>query len=216
MFGDGGIPDELVARLQDGDEQALAELFSMHRERLRRMVDFRMDRRLQGRVDASDIVQEAYIDAAQRVHHYTKKPEMSFFVWLRQITTQRLIDVHRRHLDAQMRDARQEVSIHRGELAATTSASIAAELMGQFVSPSQLAMRAELLDQLEDALESMDPIDREVLALRHFEELTNNEVAQVLDITKSAASNRYVRALGRLKSVLEEIPGFFDEEDSER
>lgn len=211
MFGDGGIPDELVARVQDGDEQALAELFSMHRERLRRMVEFRMDRRLQGRVDASDIVQEAYIDAAQRVHHYTKKPEMSFFVWLRQITTQRLIDVHRRHLDAKMRDARQEVSIHRGDLAATTSASIAAELMGQLVSPSQLAMRAELLDQLEDALDTMDPIDREVLALRHFEELTNNEVAQVLDITKSAASNRYVRALGRLKSVLEEIPGFFDE-----
>ena len=87
--------------------------------------------------------------------------------------------------------------------------------MGQFVSPSQLAMRAELLDQLEDALDSMDPIDREVLALRHFEELTNNEVAQVLDITKSAASNRYVRALGRLKSVLEEIPGFFDQGDSE-
>ncbi len=216
MFGDGGYPDELVARLQGGDEQALAELFSMHRERLRRMVDFRMDRRLRGRVDASDILQEAYIDASQRVHHYTKKPEMSFFVWLRQITTQRLIDVHRRHLDAQKRDARQEVSIHRGELAATTSASIAAELMGQFVSPSQLAMRAELLDQLEDALESMDPIDREVLALRHFEELTNNEVAQVLDITKSAASNRYVRALGRLKSVLEEIPGFYDEEKSEQ
>ena len=216
MFGDGGYPDELVARLQGGDEQALAELFSMHRERLRRMVDFRMDRRLRGRVDASDILQEAYLAASQRVHHYTKKPEMSFFVWLRQITTQRLIDVHRRHLDAQKRDARQEVSIHRGELAATTSASIAAELMGQFVSPSQLAMRAELLDQLEDALESMDPIDREVLALRHFEELTNNEVAQVLDITKSAASNRYVRALGRLKSVLEEIPGFYDEEKSEQ
>lgn len=211
MLDDADNVDQLDSRLRDGDEQALAELFTMHRERLRRMVEFRMDRRLQGRVDASDIVQEAYIDASQRVRHYARKPEMSSFVWLRQIATQRLIDVHRRHLDAQMRDARQEVSIHRGDLAGTTSASIAAELAGQFASPSQLAIHAELLDQLEDALESMDPIDREVLALRHFEELTNNEVAQVLDITKSAASNRYVRALGRLKSVLEAIPGFFDE-----
>ncbi len=213
MLDDADNVDQLDSRLRDGDEQALAELFTMHRERLRRMVEFRMDRRLQGRVDASDIVQEAYIDASQRVRHYARKPEMSSFVWLRQIATQRLIDVHRRHLDAQMRDARQEVSIHRGDLAGTTSASIVAELAGQFASPSQLAIHAELLDQLEDALESMDPIDREVLALRHFEELTNNEVAQVLDITKSAASNRYVRALGRLKSVLEAIPGFFDEGD---
>ena len=212
MLDDAENVDQLASRLRDGDEGALAELFTMHRERLKRLVEFRMDRRLQGRVDASDIVQEAYIDASQRVRHYAQKPEMSSFVWLRQITKQRLIDVHRRHLDAQMRDARQEVSIHRGDLATATSASIVAELMGQFVSPSQLAMRAELLDQLEDALEGMDPIDREVLALRHFEELTNNEVAQVLDITKSAASNRYVRALGRLKSVLEEIPGFFDGE----
>ena len=211
MLDDAEKVDQLDTRLRDGDEKALAELFTLHRERLRRMVEFRMDRRLQGRVDASDIVQEAYIDASQRVRHYAKKPEMSFFVWLRQITTQRLIDVHRRHLDAKMRDARQEVSIHRGDLAATTSASIAAELIGQFVSPSQLAIRAELFDQLESALEGMDPIDREVLALRHFEELTNNEVAQVLDITKSAASNRYIRALGRLKSVLEKVPGFFDD-----
>lgn len=213
MLDDVGLSDELASRLRDGDEQALAELFSVHRERLRRMVEFRLDRRLQGRVDASDILQEAYIDASQRVHHYAEKPEMSFFVWLRQITTQRLIDVHRRHLDAQKRDARQEVSIHFGNLGATTSASIAAELIGHLASPSQLAMRAELLDQMEDALESMDPMDREVLAMRHFEELTNNETAQVLGITKSAASNRYVRALSRLKAVLEGVPGFFDEED---
>jgi RNA polymerase sigma-70 factor (ECF subfamily) len=215
MVAEASFSDEFAARLRDGDEQALAELFSLHRERLRRMVEFRLDRRLQGRVDASDILQEAYIDALQRVHHYTEKLEMPPFVWLRQITTQRLIDVHRRHLDAQKRDARQEVSIHFGDLSAATSASFAAELVGHLASPSQLAIRAELLDQLEGALERMDPIDREVLAMRHFEELTNNEVAQVLGITKSAASNRYVRALGRLKAVLEGVRGFFDEEDAE-
>lgn len=211
MPSDPGLVDGLVARLRDGDERALAELFSRYRERLKRMVEFRLDRRLRGRVDGSDVLQEAYLDAALRLRHYVQKPEMSFFVWLRQITFQRLIDVHRQHLAAQMRDAKQEVSLnHRGPNAAT-SASMAVQLIGQFATPSQVVARAELLDQIEHALEEMDAIDREVLALRHFEELTNNEVAEVLGITKAAASNRYVRALSRLKEVLAKLPGFFDE-----
>ncbi len=210
MPNDSGSLDHLVLRLHDGDKSALAELFSHYRERLKRMVNFRLDRRLQGRVDASDILQEAYLDAAQRLHHYADKPEMSFFVWLRQITTQRLIDIHRRHLEAQKRDAKQEISIQRGDLSMTTSASMAIQLIGHFSSPSQLVLRAELLNQVEGALESMDAVDREVLALRHFEELTNNEVAEVLGLTKAAASNRYVRALSRLKLVLAKLPGFFD------
>ena len=213
MSGDSGTNEHLVERLRGGDRQALAELFSLYRTRLRRMVEFRMDRRLQGRVDASDVLQEAYIDAEQRVRHYLAKPEMSFFVWLRQVAIQRMIDVHRRHLDAQMRDAKQEVPIHRGNPANATSASMAAQLVGHLTSPSQRVLRAELLDQVEIALERMDAIDREVLALRHFEQLTNNEIAEVLGVTKAAASNRYVRALSRLRDVLAKVPGFFGEAD---
>ena len=199
--------EELLTRLKAGDEKALGELYSLHRDRLKQMLEFRMDRRLRGRADASDILQEVYIDAHERMRHYLKKPEMSFYIWLRQLTTQRLIDIHRRHLLAEKRDAKQEISIHR-RMAAATSASMAALLVARLASPSQMAMRAELVEQIENALEKMDAVDREVLALRHFEELRNGEVAEVLGLKPAAASNRYVRALSRLRDVLEEMPGF--------
>ena len=199
--------EELLTRLKSGDEKALGELYSLHRDRLKQMLEFRMDRRLRGRADASDILQEVYIDAHERMRHYLKKPEMSFYIWLRQLTTQRLIDIHRRHLLAEKRDAKQEISIHQ-RMAAATSASMAALLVAHLASPSQMAMRAELVEQIENALEKMDAVDREVLALRHFEELRNGEVAEVLGLKPAAASNRYVRALSRLRDVLEEMPGF--------
>ncbi|WP_182867177.1 sigma-70 family RNA polymerase sigma factor [Stieleria mannarensis] len=205
-----GFNEELVERLQSGEEHAFVELFSIHRQRLKRMLEFRMDRRLRGREDASDILQEVYIDAHQRMRHYLRRPQLSFYVWLRQLTTQRLIDVHRRHLKAEMRDIKQEVGINRQMLAAT-SASMALQLASVLASPSQIAMHAELVLQIEKALEGMDEIDREVIALRHFEELRNSEVAEVLGIKDAAASNRYMRALTRLREVLQEIPGFLDE-----
>ncbi|QEF96203.1 ECF RNA polymerase sigma factor SigW [Stieleria maiorica] len=205
-----GFNEELVERLQSGEEHAFVELFSIHRQRLKRMLEFRMDRRLRGREDASDILQEVYIDAHQRMRHYLRRPQLSFYVWLRQLTTQRLIDVHRRHLKAEMRDIKQEVGINRQMLAAT-SASMALQLASVLASPSQIAMHAELVLQIEKALEGMDEIDREVIALRHFEELRNSEVAEVLGLKDAAASNRYMRALTRLREVLQEIPGFLDE-----
>ena len=199
--------DMLVERLSQGESSVLAELFASCRNRLKQMVSFRMDRRLNGRVDPSDILQEAYIDATQRVDHFLKiYPQMSIYVWLREVTTQRLIDVHRKHLGTQKRNVDNEVSINRR--GSQTSTSLAVHLVGHLTSPSQIAIKLELMNKLEEALDGMDAIDREVLALRHFEELTNNEVAEVLDIQKSAASNRYIRALTRLKSILAEIPGF--------
>jgi RNA polymerase sigma-70 factor (ECF subfamily) len=204
-----GLNEELIARLEAGDDHAFVELFSSYRARLKQMLEFRMDRRLRGREDASDVLQEVYIDAHQRMSHYLKRPELSFYIWLRQLTAQRLIDIHRRHLKAEMRDVKQEVSINRN--AGASSASMAMQLVAHLASPSQLAVRAEMLAQTEEALESMDAIDREVLALRHFEELRNSEVAEVLGLKEAAASNRYVRALSRLRDVLAKFPGFFDE-----
>ncbi len=205
------VTDELVQRLHDGDDKALGELFAVHRDRLWRMVHFRLDRRVCGRVDADDVLQEAYLDAAQRVKHYLSHDSMSFFVWLRQIVVQTMIDTHRQHLDAQMRDANREVSIHRGGYPQATSISLAAHLLGHMTSPSGAAIRAEMAAQLEEALETMEPLNREVLALRHFEELSNSEVAEILGIQQKAASIRYVRAIAKLKRILEQIPGFFDE-----
>lgn len=202
--------DQLLLRVRAGDDQAFVELFSRYRDRLKRMLEFRMDRRLRGREDASDIIQEVYIDAHQRLHHYLETRELSFFIWLRQLATQRLIDIHRRHLKAEKRDVKQEIPLE-GTRGAGTSASIASFLIAQFASPSQLAMRAELVAQVEKSLESMDAIDREVLALRHFEELRNSEVAEVLGLKEAAASNRYVRALTRLREALEQTPGFFED-----
>lgn len=203
----------LLQRVKEGDQQALAELFSVHRDRLWRIINFRLDSRLAGRVDADDILQETYLAAAQRINHYLDDTSHSFFVWLRLIAQQTLIDVHRRHLGAQMRDASRDMSIH-AHYAQATSMSIASQLLGNLTSPSQAAMRDEAANQLEEAIQTMEPIDREVLALRHFEELTNSEVAEVLGIQQKAASIRYVRALKRLKSVLGSIPGFEESHES--
>ena len=200
---------ELLDKLQMGDRQAFAELFSRHRDQLRKMLQFRMDRRLQAREDPSDILQEIYIDGCQRIPHFIKKPELSFYVWLRQLATQRLIDVHRRHFTAEKRDIRQEVSLNKRRMA-SNSTSMAIQLVAQMASPSQMVMEAELVRQIEDALETMDELDREVLAIRHFEDLRNSEVAEVLGISEAAASNRYVRALTRLREVLQRAPGFFE------
>jgi len=194
----------LVARLRTGDAAALAELFDRHRDKLRRMVQLRLDHRLAGRVSASDVLQEAYIDALKRVGHYFEKPDQPFFGWLRLVVGQRIADVHREHL-AQKRNAGQDVSIHPG---GADSACLAACLLGHLTSPSHAASRNEAFTRLEEALNQMDALDREVLALRHFEELSNAEVAALLGIQPPAASKRYVRALARLKEILETIPGF--------
>jgi RNA polymerase sigma-70 factor (ECF subfamily) len=199
-----------LRRLAAGDQQALADLFARYRERLRRMVKLRLDRRLQGRIDASDVLQEAFIDVARRAPEYAANPTMPFFLWLRLLTGQRLLMVHRQHFGTKMRDVGQEVSLYRGALPQASSVSLAAQLLGRMTSPSLAAVRAEMQLKLQEALNSMDPIDREVLTLRHFEELSNTETAAVLGLQKAAASNRYIRALKRLKEVLSSMPGFFD------
>lgn len=196
---------DLLARLRAGDQSALAELFARHRDRLRRMVELRLDHRLAGRVSASDVLQEAYIDALKRVEHYFAKPGLPFYGWLRLVVGQRVADVHREHL-AGKRNVGREVGMYRGP--AADSACLAARLLGSLSSPSHTAQRNETFAQLEEALDQIDPLDREVLALRHFEELSNTETAGLLGIQPAAASKRYVRALARLKQVLERIPGF--------
>jgi RNA polymerase sigma-70 factor (ECF subfamily) len=200
--------DELLQRACAGDQQALAEVFSRHRDRLRQMVALRLDRRLQGRLDASDVLQEAYLDFARRLPDYAREPAMPFYLWLRFLTGQRLIDLHRQHLGAKMRDAAQEISLYRGALPQASSASLAAQLLGRLTSASRAAIRAETQIRVQEALNQMEPMDREVLTLRHFEMLSNDETAAVLGIRKSAASNRYVRALRRLKEILAAVPGF--------
>jgi RNA polymerase sigma-70 factor (ECF subfamily) len=171
------------------------------------MIALRMDRRLQSRIDASDVIQEAYLEAWTRLAEYLRAPSMPFFLWLRFLTAQRLVTLHRKHLGVQMRDPSLEVSLYHGGLPQTSSAALAAQLLGQDTRPSEAAMRAEMRVRLQDALNSMDPIDREVLALRHFEQLSRAEIAHLLGIRDSAVSKRYIRALKRLKDLLSSLPG---------
>jgi RNA polymerase sigma-70 factor, ECF subfamily len=186
-----------------GDRTVLGERLEGFRERLERIVAFRLDSRLRGRIDAADVVQEAYLEATHRIEGYLADPSMPFFLWLRFLTVQKLLELHRRHLGTKSRDAGREVSLFSGPLPQATSAVLAAQLLGRHSTPSQAAMRAERKLQLEEALNTMDRIDCEVLALRHFEQLDNRETAKILQISESAASNRYVRALRRLKQILE-------------
>ncbi len=206
MASDSAETAALLERASRGDQCALGELLTRHRERLRLMVRLRMDRRLQGRIDPSDVIQEACLEAAERFDDYVVEPTMPFFLWLRFLTAQRLLVLHRQHLLVQGRDAGREVSLYRGGLPEASSAVLAAQLVGQHTSPSQAAIRAEMQIKLEEALNGMDSIDREVLALRHFEQLTNGETAQVLGLRESAASQRYARALLRFKNILRSGP----------
>ncbi len=191
--------DELAV-VRRGDEEALADLFSQYRHRLEQMVRFRLDQRLRGRVDPADVLQEAYIEVARRIDDYVADPTVSFYVWIRQITWQTLLTTHRRHL-GQKRDAGQEVLLdrHYGE---QSSAHLVQHLAAGLTSPSQAAIRDESLSLLRNAIDTMDTVDREILLLRHFEQLTNAKVAEVLQLSPTAASNRYVRALKRLRTML--------------
>jgi RNA polymerase sigma-70 factor (ECF subfamily) len=202
MSKESDTEDLLSQRMRAGEARALQELFTANRQRLRRMIQLRLDRRLQGRIDASDVLQDAFIDASRRLKEYAANPAIPPFLWLRLLTVQRLHTLHRLQLGVKARDAGREVSLHNGPLPAADSRSLAAQLLGRLTTPSRAVLRAEIQIKIQEALNAMDPIDCEILALRHFEELSNHEAAAVLGLHKAAASNRYVRALRRLKEIL--------------
>jgi RNA polymerase sigma-70 factor, ECF subfamily len=189
-----------------GDVQAVSHQFMEHWDRLHRLVRMRMDRRLHGRVNPSDVLQEAYIEVVRSMPGYLSNPRIPFFQWLRHITVVKLMALHRTHLGARLRDAGREV--HLGSVRPqTSSVALAARLLGRLTSPSQAAARVELQVRVQDALGSLEPLDREVLSLRHFEQKTNTEAARILGLSVAAASNRYVRALKRLRPILLKAPG---------
>jgi RNA polymerase sigma-70 factor (ECF subfamily) len=199
--------NRLLQSVADGDQESWGTLLIRHEERLRRMVAYRMDPRLQGRIDPLDVIQDAYLEATEHRAEYVRQPEKPFFLWLRGIVGNKLLELHRHHLGTQMRDACREVSLYRGNMPEASSAALAAQLLGHATRPSEAAIRAEVKIQLQEALNSMDPLDREVLILRHFEQLSPAEAAQALGIKEKAAGMRYLRALKRLKDILTCLPG---------
>lgn len=200
---------ELLRRGVTGDPQALVDLWATHRERLRKMVALRMDRRLRGRLDTSDVLQEAFLDFSRRIGEYGDQQDFPFFLWLRSLTIQRLLMLHRYHLGTRMRDAGRDVPLNNFGAPHASSDSLADLLLGRLTSPSQAFERIERRRAVQAALERMDSLDREILALRYFEDLSNVEAAATLGIDPSAASKRNIRALNRLRRALETIPNFF-------
>jgi RNA polymerase sigma-70 factor (ECF subfamily) len=197
----------LLERAALGDAEAWGALLTEHEERLRRMVVFRLDRRLQGRLDASDIVQEAYLEAAAHREDYFRHAALSLFLWLRGIVSNKLLEIHRHHLGTHKRDAARDVALNPHKAPDATSGALLDQLSGHATGPGTAAARSEVKVRLRAVLDNMDAIDREVLALRHFEQLTNGEAAAVLGIAERAAAKRYLRALKRLKDILANMPG---------
>jgi RNA polymerase sigma-70 factor (ECF subfamily) len=198
---------DLIERLRGGDRRALATLFDRYRDRLRRMVELRIDARVRARLDASDVLQEAFLDVDRDLDAYLADPKLPPLLWLRLHVGRRLSTLHRQHLGTRMRDAGMEISLYRDALPEASSAALASMLLGKHTSPTQAAQRAERLLRVQEALNTLDPIDREVLALRHFEQLSRSETAEVLGISQDAGAKRYFRALKRLKDVLSAMPG---------
>jgi RNA polymerase sigma-70 factor (ECF subfamily) len=200
-----------LQRATAGDALAWGELLVEHEGRLERMVAFRLDPRVRRRVDASDVVQEAFLAAASRREDYFRYPPVPIFLWLRGIVSNKLLEIHRHHLGMEKRDAAREVPLDPHPLPDATSAALLDQLTGHATGPGTAAARAEVKFRLRQVLDSMDATDREVLALRHFEQLTNGEAAAVLHIQERAAAKRYVRALKRLKDILADMPGGLSE-----
>ena len=190
--------DDRLAKAINGDSDSFGNLFEEYRPRLRRMVDVRMDARARARFDPSDVLQEAFVEAARALPTYAAKQEqMPFFLWLRFITGDRLAKFHRKHLGTQKRDAKREARIVP-DAAGTSSIYLASQLVGEFTSADHNPKADETKQQLGDALNAMDEKERDVIAMRHYEELSTEEIAIVLNMTKSGVLKRYARAISKL------------------
>jgi RNA polymerase sigma-70 factor (ECF subfamily) len=193
--------DVLLDQAIRGNSNSLEELLIRFRPRLTRMIELRMDSRLKRRLDPSDVIQEAYLQVAAKLAGFRANPRLPFFLWLRMIVSETLIDLYRHHFQVQSRDPRRE-EMDLDRPSAGNSATIAAYLLGTLSTPSIHAQRAEQEAQVQAVIDGLDTEDREIITLRHGEQLTRLETSLVLGISESAAAKRYLRALARLKSAL--------------
>ena len=210
MNADEASEAGLLERAGGGDIGAWGALLARHEARLRCVASFRLHPRLRGRVDPADVTQEAFIAATEHRAEFFRQTAQPLFLWLRWMVGNTLLELHRRHLGARMRDARRESSpgpTAGGEGDDHTRAALVAQLTAGATGPATAAGRAEVKARLDEALGRLEPTDREVVALRHFEQLTSAEAAQVLGIQERAAAKRYLRALERLREILSEMPG---------
>jgi RNA polymerase sigma-70 factor, ECF subfamily len=197
-------PDEtrtLLERVKNGDASAFEELFKRHRAQLHKAIAMRMDRRVAARVDASDVLQETYMEAVKRFPSYLQQEKMPFSLWLLWIAREKVLGLHRRHLGAAKRSAQHEVPL----MPVDSSAELVSALIGQLPSPSQELAKAELAEQLRQAMERLDDDDRDLIIWRHFEQLSTRDMAMLLNITEAAANKRCLRAVEQLRKFLRDL-----------
>jgi len=202
MWPDATQTHELLEQAKKGDADAVDRLLAKHREPIRRMIDMRLDPAIVQRLDASDVVQEVLIEASRRLNDYLKAPSMPFHLWLRHIAKDHVIDAHRRHHQAQKRGVDREQPMHRPAWADHSSLELAGQLLNQDLTPASAAIQAEMQRRLREAIAELDEDDREVILMRHYEMLANQEVASALGLTEAAASMRYLRAVRKLRDLL--------------
>ena len=200
---------QLISKAESGSESALAELYAYFKPRLRKVITARMDPALKGRVDPSDVLQDAFLDLQKRLPSIGNKNGMSMFVWMRLVATESLINAHRKHIQTKSRDARREIPFHDTASSSSTNA-LAGYLLEQFTSAGNRLIRKEMQKALQSALDALGPLDREIIMMRNFEGLSNQEIAESMEMSKTGASNRYVRAMSKLTAELRKIPGFLD------
>jgi RNA polymerase sigma-70 factor (ECF subfamily) len=193
---------DLLDRVRRGDAAAVEDLLGLHREPLRRMIGLRLDPALAARVDASDVVQDVLLEAHRRLGDYLERPALPFHLWLRHIAKDHIIDAHRRHRLAQRRSLDREQPIGPARLADHSSFELAGQILDQEPTPASEAVRRELQGRLDAAVAALDEHDREVILMRHGEQLSNQEMAAALGIAEAAASMRYLRAVRRLRAAL--------------
>ncbi|MDA0281724.1 MAG: sigma-70 family RNA polymerase sigma factor [Planctomycetota bacterium] len=201
MWPDSEETQELLGSAGAGDASAVNELLNRHRDAVRKMIHFRMDRAVAARVDASDVVQDVMLEANQRLSDYIQNPAMPFHLWLRQLAKDRLIDMHRRHRGAQRRSVDRERSLN-SQFSDQSSLDLAGQLRDQELTPAAATIRRELEERFLAALTELGDDDREIIVMRHQEHLSNSDVAAALDLSAAAAGMRYLRALRRLRDVL--------------
>lgn len=204
----------LLNNARQGDEHAIEQLLTRHRDALKRMIDMRLDKRVAQRIDVSDIVQEVLVEASRRLQQYLENPAMPFHLWIRQIAKDRIIDAHRRHRVSAKRSVDRE---RRLELQGPPDAStieLAGQLLDPSLTPAARATQREMAIQVQACIDQLDERDRDILLMRHYEQLSNQEVAQALGLTEPAASMRYLRALKRLRAAIAGATSDFQDDNA--
>lgn len=205
IWPDSDRTRELLAAAREGDPKAVNGLMDRHRDALRKLVDHRMDRAIARRVDASDVVQDVLLEASNRLAKYLDQPTLPFHLWLRQLARDRLIDMHRRHRKAQRRSVDRERPLVSRVHSDQSSLDLIARLADAELTPAAASIRREMQLRLVEAIEELDEDDRDILQMRHFEQLTNSEAALALDLSPAASGMRHLRALRRLKAELDNL-----------